>query len=41
MYRVEAAGLSFSNYAFKIIAIFWEIWDSFVKDWYFVNNRLI
>ena len=43
IYRVEADGLSLSNYPFKITIFFrvFEICGNFVKDWYFVNNRLI
>ena len=43
IYRVEAVGLSFSNdtYEIQIFVKKCEIWDTFEKIWYFVNNCLI
>ena len=42
MCRVEAVGLSFFNDTYKLWFL-WicEIWDNFVKIWYFVNKYLI
>ena len=40
IYRVEAVGLSISNYTFKITISVCVIWGHFIKKWYFVNNQV-